>query len=133
MIIYCERGLRSGDHFELATRRGLAKATKDVGWTYDLAYILRGSGFDHAGRILFTGHCVVILSFDIQGVAYPRVRSALPPRQLLVLTRIVDLGRVGYRGLDRFAGCAVFFVGGGECKASEGQNCQEVAEQHGVP
>jgi hypothetical protein len=34
-----------------------ARATKDVGWTYDLAYVLRGAGFDHAGRILFTG-CV---------------------------------------------------------------------------
>jgi hypothetical protein len=31
VIIYCEWSLHGGDHFELATRRGLTKATKDVG------------------------------------------------------------------------------------------------------
>jgi hypothetical protein len=112
----------------------LARATKDAGagWAYDLAYVLRGAGFHHAHRILFTGCDKVVLSFDIQGVAYSRISSAAPLGEPFVLTRVVYPGRVGYRRLDRLTGRAVFLVGGGECEAGKGRNGQEGSEPHGV-
>ena len=81
MITYCKWSLRSGDHFELVTKRGvLVRVTKDARWTYDLAYVFRGARFDHTRRILFTGCGKVILSFVIQRVACLRISSTLPPQ-----------------------------------------------------
>ena len=60
---------------------------------------------------------MMIYSFGVFGVACSPMSSSLVTITAIVapLTRIVDLGRVGYRGFNRLASVVVSVANCGEC------------------
>ena len=100
-------------------------------WTHNLSYVLRGARLHHARRIFPTGREIMVISLDIQGIACTCMSSPDPRcTGWLTLTRIVDIGRVRYGGLDRPTGMVVFVADESGHQSSDQRNQKTTERYH---